>query len=73
MRAEVAGRHVELAVIGFLLTLVAVTVVVAVALSADGAGHPAIWASVFVAALLLLGGPRVMLWIRGEATRRALR
>jgi hypothetical protein len=73
VRAEVAGNHVELAVIGFLLTLIAVTIVVALALSADGAGHPATWASVFVAALLLLGGPRVMLWIRGEATRRTIR
>ena len=71
VRAEVAGRHAEALVIGFLLGLVAVTVVVALLLNADGAGHPATWASVFVAVLILLGGPRVMAWIRAGASRRA--
>jgi hypothetical protein len=71
VRADVAGRHAHLIVIGFLLALVGVTVALALALAADGAGHPSIWASVFVAILLLLGGPRVMDWIRERATRRA--
>jgi hypothetical protein len=71
VRADVAGRHAHLLVIAFLLTLVGVTVVLALALDADGAGHPSIWASVFVAILLLLGGPRVMAWIRDRASRRA--
>jgi hypothetical protein len=70
VRADVAG-HVHVVVIGFLLALVGVTVAVALLLEADGAGHPSIWASVFVAILLLLGGPRVMAWIRHEATKRA--
>jgi hypothetical protein len=69
--ADVTGRHAELRVIGFLLALVAVTTGTALLLSADGAGHPATWASVIVAILLLLGGPRVMAWIRADATRRA--
>ena len=71
VRADVAGRHVEALVIGFLLALVAVTIAVAFALEADGAGHPATWASVFVAALILLGGPRVMARIRADASQRA--
>jgi hypothetical protein len=71
VRADVAGRHAHLVVIGFLLALVGVTVAVALALNADGAEHPSVWASVFVAILLLLGGPRVMAWIRDRATRRA--
>ena len=71
VRADVAGRHVEARVIGFLLGLVAVTIAAALALSADGAEHPATWASVLVAVLILLGGPRVMAWIRADATRRA--
>src|SRR5262245_23344220 len=71
VRAEVAGRHLEAVVIGFLLGLVGVTVAVAVGLDADGAGHPATWASIFVAALILLGGPRVMAWIRADASHRA--
>jgi hypothetical protein len=71
VRAEVAGRHAELLVIGFLVALVGVTIAAAFALYADGAGHPSTWASVFVAVLILLGGPRVMAWIRADATRRA--
>jgi len=71
VRADVAGRHAEARVIGFLLLLVALTVAVAVLLSADGAGHPSIWASVFVAVVILLGGPRVMARIRADASRRA--
>jgi hypothetical protein len=70
VRADVAGRHMEVPVIGFLVALVAVTIVLAFALAADGAGHPATWSSVFVAVLILLGGPRVMAWIRADATRR---
>ena len=71
VRADVAGRRAEVLVIAFLLGLVAVTVVAALLLSADGAGHPATWASVIVAIVILLGGPRVMAWIRADATRRA--
>ena len=70
VRADVAGRHAHMLVIAFLLGLVGVTVALALALDADGAANPSIWASVFVAILLLLGGPRVMLWIRDRATRR---
>ena len=70
VRADVAGGHTHLLVIGFLLALVGVTVGLALALAADGAGHPSIWASVFVAILLVLGGPRVMAWIRDRATER---
>jgi hypothetical protein len=71
VRAEVAGRRAGALVIGFLLSLVAITVAVALALDADGAGHPSVWASVYVATLILLGGPRVMERIRAEAVRRA--
>jgi len=59
-------------VIGFLLALVGVTIAVPVGLSADGTGHPSIWASGFAAALVVVGGPRVMTAIRNDATRRAV-
>lgn len=72
VRADVAGRDLHLLVIGFLLALVGVTVAVALALAADGAGHPSIWASAYAATLLLLGGPRVMARIRDRARRRTL-
>jgi len=71
VRADIAGRYAQVLVIGFLLGLVAVTAAVALTLDADGAGHRSIEASVFVAVLVLLGGPRVMAWIRADATRRA--
>jgi hypothetical protein len=69
VRRDVAGRRAEVRVIGFLLALVALTVVTALLLSWDGAGHPAIWSGVFTAAVLLLGGPRVMARIRRDALR----
>jgi len=71
VRADVAGRRAEPLVIGFLVGLVAVTIGVAFALDADGAGHPSTWASIYVATLILLGGPRVMARIRADAARRA--
>ena len=72
VRGDVAGDRGMLLVIGFLLALVGVTIAVAVGLSADGAGHPSIWASGFAAVLVVLGGPRVMTAIRDDATRRAV-
>ena len=71
VRADVAGRHAQVVVIGFLLVLVGMTVAIALALDADGAEHPSLWASAFVAILLLLCGPRVMAWIRDRASQRA--
>jgi hypothetical protein len=61
-----------LLVIGFLVLLVGITIAVALGLSADGAGHPSIWASCFATVLVVLGGPRLMLAIRTDAARRAV-
>jgi hypothetical protein len=69
--AGVVGRHVAALVIAFLLALVALTLAVALVLDADGAEHPATIAGVFVAVVVLLGGPRLMDAIRVSATRRA--
>jgi hypothetical protein len=69
--ADVTGSHVAALVIGFLLALVALTVVVALLLHADGAEHAATIAGVFVGAVILLAGPRVMDTIRANALRRA--
>ena len=71
VRGDVAGERGMLFVIAFLLALVGVTIAVAVGLSADGAGHPSIWASCFAAVLVVLGGPRMMTAIRNDARRRA--
>lgn len=71
VRAEVAGRRSAILVVGFLLALVALTVVAALLYNWDGAGHPATWASILVAVVIVLGGPRIMAGIRDDATRRA--
>jgi hypothetical protein len=71
VRAEVAGRRAPALIFGFLVGLGAVTVAVALLAYADGAGHPATMARVFVAVAILLGGPRLMAAIRTGAIRRA--
>lgn len=70
VRGDVAGRRAPLLVFGFLVGLVAVTIAAALLANADGAEHPATMASVLVAVVILLGGPRVMAAIRTNAIRR---
>lgn len=60
----VAGRRVPLVVVGMLLGLVAVTVVAALALDADGAEHASLWAAVLVAAVIGFGGPEILRVLR---------
>jgi hypothetical protein len=67
VRADVAGRRAPMIVFGFLIVLAGVTVAAGFAAYADGAEHPATMASVLVAAMILLGGPRVMAAIRARA------
>lgn len=69
VRADVVGHRAPLLVFGFLVVLAGVTIAAALAVNADGAEHPATIASIFVAALILLGGPRVMAVIRTRARR----
>jgi hypothetical protein len=61
VRRELAGRHTAALVLGGLVALAGVTVVAALLLDADGARDPATIASVFVAVLILLGGPQLLL------------
>jgi putative flippase GtrA len=67
VRADVAGHDVARFMIAGLLALVALTVVVAVAVQADGAEHPATIASVLCAIIILLGGPRLLELARRRA------
>ncbi|NUS12452.1 MAG: hypothetical protein HOY69_13815 [Streptomyces sp.] len=60
----VAGGRVPLVVVGMLVALVAVTVLAALALDADGAGHAGIWATVLVAAVVGFGGPEILRVLR---------
>jgi hypothetical protein len=67
VRADVVGRRTARLVIGSVAALGAVTVGAALAASADGARHPVTIASVFVAVIILLGGPRLLAAIRRRA------
>jgi hypothetical protein len=69
VRSELVDRRIPILIIGLLVVMVAVTVVIATLLHADGARHPATWASVVVAALLLAEGPALMATIRRRAGR----
>jgi hypothetical protein len=73
VRADVAGRYAPVIVFGFLIALAGVTVAAAFAAYADGAEHPGTIASVLVAVMILLGGPRVMAAIRARANRATAR
>jgi Ca2+/H+ antiporter len=67
IRGDLVGRHVPILIVLLLVVMTAVTVVMALLLHADGALHPATWASVVVAALLLVGGPALMATVRRRA------
>jgi len=69
VRREVAGRFVPVVVIVTLLGLAGATVLFAVIAIARHVSHPVTVASTAVAAILVLGGPRVMAVMR----RRALK
>ena len=69
VRADVAGRHVPMLVVGSLLLMGVLTVAFALLARADGADHPATAASIVVALLILVGGPRLMAWVRRQAVR----
>ena len=67
VRSELVDRRIPVLIVGLLVVMVAATVVIATLLHADGARHPATWASVVVAALLLAEGPALMATIRRRA------
>ncbi|WP_067568694.1 hypothetical protein [Nocardia acidivorans] len=62
--ADTAGRRTPFVVIAMLVGLVCVTVGLALALHADGAGHPGIWAAAVVAAIIGFGGPEMLRVLR---------
>jgi hypothetical protein len=68
VRAEVAGRHTARMVLLAVMALAGVTVAAALAAGADGARHPVTMASVLVAVIIVLGGPRLLALIRRRAT-----
>jgi protein-S-isoprenylcysteine O-methyltransferase Ste14 len=71
VRADVAPPHLARLVIAALLALAGVTVAVSLAVAADGASHPTTIASVVVALLIVLGGPRLLDVMRRRARASA--
>lgn len=64
LSAETAGPRTPFVVVGMLLVLVALTVLTALALDADGTRHAGVAAGVFVAAVVGLGGPEILTVLR---------
>lgn len=69
--AEVAPRRTFQLVIGGLIALACVTIAGSLAVSADGALHPVTIASMFVAVVIVLGGPHLLASVRRQAARTA--
>lgn len=67
---EVAGRFTPFLIIGCLMVLVAFTIVGAIVASSNGVSHPVTVASVVVAIVIVLGGPRLMSAVRRRAEKR---
>lgn len=67
VRADVAGRHTARLVLLGLVAMAGLTVAVALAAGADGAEHPVTMASVLVAVIIVLGGPRMLATVRRRA------
>ena len=71
VRADIVGKRVAGMVLGALVGLVGLTVALALAAHADGARHPATIASIPVALILVLGGPRLLAWMRPRLDQSA--
>jgi hypothetical protein len=66
---ELTGARTARLVIGSVASLAIVTIAGALAASADGARHPVTIASVFVAVIIVLGGPQLLAWVRRRAAQ----
>jgi hypothetical protein len=66
---SLVDRHTPLVVLGGLVTMVAASVGLGLALAADGAEHPVTIASVFIAVVIVLGGPRLLDLVRRRSMR----
>jgi hypothetical protein len=68
---DVVGRQITLLVLGGLIALAGLTIAASVAARADGAGHPVTMASILVAVILVLGGPRLLAFARRRLASRS--
>ena len=70
---ELAGRQTARIVLGGIVACALLTIGGAVAVGADGAHHPVTITSVFVAVIIVLGGPQLLAAVRRRAARDAAR
>ncbi|WP_134768035.1 hypothetical protein [Nocardioides sp. 1609] len=70
VRAGTVTPHLPALIVGSLVVLTAATVAGSLVLEADGAQHPVTIASVAVALVIVLGGPRLLAAVRRRAGRR---
>jgi hypothetical protein len=68
---ELAGRQTARIVLGGIVACALLTIAGALAVSADGAEHPVTITSVFVAVIIVLGGPQLLAAVRRRAARDA--
>jgi hypothetical protein len=68
---ELTGRQTARLVLGGVVACACLTVGTALAVGADGAGHPVTIASIFVAVIIVLGGPQLLAWVRHRTARDA--
>jgi hypothetical protein len=68
VRRELIDHRLRAYVFAAMVVLVAVTIGVALVLNVDGARHPSIIASAFVAVIIVIGGPRLTVAVRRRST-----
>jgi hypothetical protein len=70
---DVVGQRVAKLVLTGLVALAGLTIAASLVAGADGARHPVTMASVLVAVILVLGGPRLLVYARHRLASRAWR
>ncbi len=68
---DVVGQHVSRLVLAGLVGLAGLTIAASIAAGADGARHPVTMASLLVAVILVLGGPRLLVYARHRLASRS--
>jgi hypothetical protein len=69
VRRDLVDHRLRAYVLAAMVALVAVTIGVALVVNADGARHPSIIASAFVAVIIVIGGPRLTAAVRRRSAR----
>lgn len=68
---ELSGKQTARLVLGGVIACALLTIAGAVAVGADGANHPVTITSIFVAVIIVLGGPQLLASVRRRVARDA--